>query len=68
MLGRQTELTEAIGAPGQVVPKQSAILSVNPITRSETDLDVSVEESGPVLMISVLYDLINSLRQVWMRK
>ena len=56
VLGRQTEFTEA------------AISSVNPITRSETDLDVSVEESGPVLMISVLCDLINSVRQVLMRK
>ena len=34
-------------ALGQVVPKRAAGLSVSPITRSETNLDVSVEESGP---------------------
>ena len=48
MLGRQTEFTEAVGAPGQVVPKRPAGLSVSPITRSETNLDMNVEESGPV--------------------
>ena len=48
MLGRQTEFTEAVGAPGQVVPKRLASLSVSPMTRSETNLDASVEESGPV--------------------
>ena len=48
MLGRQTEFTEAVGAPGQVVPKRPAGLSVSPITRSETSLDVNVEERGPV--------------------
>ena len=30
------------------MPKRPADLSVSPITRSETNLDVSVEESGPV--------------------
>ena len=30
------------------MPKRPAVLSVSPITRSETNLDVSVEESGPV--------------------
>ena len=48
MLGRQTEFTEAVGALGQVVLKRPAGLSVSPITRSETNLDVNVEESGPV--------------------
>ena len=48
MLGRQAEFPEAVGAPGRVVPKRPAGLSVSPITRSETHLDVSVEESGPV--------------------
>ena len=48
MLGRQAEFPEAVGAPGRVVPKRPAGLSVSPITRSETNLDVSVEESGPV--------------------
>ena len=47
MLGRQTEFTEAIGAPGQVVPNRPAGLSVGPISRSETNLDVNVEESDP---------------------
>ena len=47
-MGRQTEFTEAVGAPGQVVPKRPAGLSASPISRSETNLDVSVEESGPV--------------------
>ena len=42
MLGRQTEFTETVGA------KQPADLSVSPITRSETNLDMNVEESGPV--------------------
>ena len=44
MLGRQTEFTEAVGAPGQVLPKRPA---VSPISRS-ANLDVNVEESGPV--------------------
>ena len=48
MLDHQTEFTEAVGAPGQVVPKRRTGLSVSPISRSETNLDVSVEESGPV--------------------
>ena len=48
MLGRQTEFTEAVGAPGQVVPKRPAGLSVSPITRSEIKLDMNVDESGPV--------------------
>ena len=47
-MGRQTEFTEAVGAPDQVVPKRPAGLSVSPITRSETNLDANVEESGPV--------------------
>ena len=48
VLGRQTEFPEAFGAPGQVVPKRPAGSSVSPITRSETNLGVNVEESGPV--------------------
>ena len=48
MLGRQTELAEAVGAHGQVVPRRLAGLSASRITRSETNLDVSVEESGPL--------------------
>ena len=48
MLGCPTEFTEAVGAPGQVVPKRQASLSITPMTRSETNLDASVEESGPV--------------------
>ena len=48
MLGRQTELAEAVGAPGQVVPRRLAGLSASRITRSETNLDVSVEESVPL--------------------
>ena len=47
MLGRQTEFTEAVGAP-QVVPKRPEGLSVSPITRSGTNLDVNVEENGTV--------------------
>ena len=35
LLGRQTEFTEAVGAPGQVVPKRPPGLSVSPISRSE---------------------------------
>ena len=34
--------------PGQVVPKPPAGLSVSPISRSETNPDVNVEESDPV--------------------
>ena len=48
MLGRQREFTEAVGAPGQVLPKRQAGLSVSPITRCETNLTVNVEESDPV--------------------
>ena len=48
MLGRQTEFTESVGAPAQVLPNRPAGLSVSPITRSETNLDVNVEQSGPV--------------------
>ena len=40
--------SEAVGAPGQVVPKRPAGSSVSPITRSETNLGVNVEQSGPV--------------------
>ena len=47
-LGRQTEFTETVGAPGQVVPKRPPRLSVSPISRSDTNLDVNVEESGHV--------------------
>ena len=48
MFGRQTELVEAVAAPGQVVPRRLAGLFASQITRSETKLDVSVEESGPL--------------------
>ena len=48
MLGRPTEYAEAVGALGQVVPKRPAGLSVSPITRSQTNLDMHVKESGPV--------------------
>ena len=39
MLGRQTEFTETVGAPGQIVHKRLAGLSVSPNSRSETSLD-----------------------------
>ena len=48
MLGRQTELAEAVGAPGQVVPRRLAGLSASRITRYETNLDVRVEQKGPL--------------------
>ena len=48
MLGCQAEFTEAVGAPGRVVPKRPTGLSESPISRSETNLDVNVEESCPV--------------------
>ena len=48
MLGRQTKFTEAVSALGQVVPKRPAGSSESPMTRSETNLDVNVEESGLV--------------------
>ena len=50
MLGHPTEYAEAVGALGQVVPKRPAGLSIRkrPITRSQTNLDMNVEESGPV--------------------
>ena len=65
VLGRQSEFTEAVGAPGQVVPLRPAGLSVSPITRSETNLDMSVKESGPVKN-SILSELMNAVRQVLM--
>ena len=48
VLGRQTGLTEAVGAFGRVVPKRPAGLPVSPVTNSETNMDASVEESGHV--------------------
>ena len=48
VLGRQTEFTETVSACGRVAPKRRAGLPVSPVTRAETNMDVSVEESGPV--------------------
>ena len=51
VLCRQTEITETVGALGQVVPKRPAGVSVSPISRSATSLDEfdpeRADEFGP---------------------
>ena len=42
------KFTKAVGASGRVVPKRLAGLPVSPVTSAETNMDVSVEESGLV--------------------
>ena len=46
----ENEFTEAVGTPGQVVPKRPADLPASPISRSDTNHAVNVErvdEFGP---------------------
>ena len=61
MFGRQTEFKETVGAPGQVVPKRPAGLSVSPISRSETSLDEFDPERADE------FDPQRSVRQMLMR-
>ena len=48
MLDRQANLTKAVSASGRGVPKRPAGFSVSPVTSARTNMDVKVEESGPV--------------------
>ena len=48
VLDRQANFTKAVGASGRDVPKRPAGLSVSPVTSARTNMDLKVEESGPV--------------------
>ena len=50
MLGRQAKFTQAVGAFGRVVLSRPAGLSVSPVAIAETNMDVSVEESVPMIV------------------